>query len=307
MQAQVVVHAGASGSAYRCLQKHDEPDGNVSSRGEGASSPALVKRKWPGTSDYELLLITHLLSDLWASWIANTPSSTLATMATTTSVPVCTITLKTPGAHWLRHSGICPFTPTSGSLITLIRRRRIGSTVMSSAIASFGRPLQRPIGIDRSLDVTNMTRKRWQEIWPRDVLPWSEWRTLLSMKERSLRPWDSSSMMYVTRNWPWASLAAQIIENRRMRSWHTWWNWLGTRGTILSDCQPAYQRRNRCWTPPTPGTSMTTMPDMAVMPEAAVMRVEQLPRKQWCRTQHRRQCQKALIRKCIRWLKETFW
>ena len=83
-------------------QKPDEPDGNVLSRGEGASSPALVRRKRPGASDYELLLITHLLSDLWASWIVNTPSSTLATMALTTSVPACTITLRTPGARWLR-------------------------------------------------------------------------------------------------------------------------------------------------------------------------------------------------------------
>ena len=67
MQAQVVVHAGASGSACRHRQKHDEPDGNVLSRGEGASSPALVRHKRPGASNYELLLITHLLSDLWAS------------------------------------------------------------------------------------------------------------------------------------------------------------------------------------------------------------------------------------------------
>ena len=44
---QAVVHAGAgtSGSACRHSQKHDEPDGNVLSRGEGASSPALVRRK----------------------------------------------------------------------------------------------------------------------------------------------------------------------------------------------------------------------------------------------------------------------
>ena len=164
MQAQVVVHAGGR-------RKHDEPDGNVLSRAEGASSPALVRHKQPGASDYELLLIIYLLSDLWASWIANTPSSTLATMASTTSVPVCTITLKTPGARWLRHSGSCPFMPTSGSSITLIRIRCIGSTVMSSAIASFGWPLRRPIGIDRSLDVTNTTRKRCREIWPRDIPP----------------------------------------------------------------------------------------------------------------------------------------
>ena len=57
--------------------------------------------------------------------------------------------------------------PTSGSLITSIRRRPIGSTVMSSAIASFGWPLRRPIGIGRSLDVTNTTRRRWRETWPR--------------------------------------------------------------------------------------------------------------------------------------------
>ena len=74
MQAQAVVHAGTSGmnagaggSVCRCKRKHDEPDGNVLSRGEGASSLALVRCKQPGASDYELLLITHLLSDLWAS------------------------------------------------------------------------------------------------------------------------------------------------------------------------------------------------------------------------------------------------
>ena len=67
MQVQAVVHAGTSGSACRCRRKHDEPDGNVLSRGEGASSLTLVRRKRPGTSDYELLLIMHLLSDLWAS------------------------------------------------------------------------------------------------------------------------------------------------------------------------------------------------------------------------------------------------
>ena len=37
MQAQAVVH--------------DEPDGNVLSRGEGAPSPALVSRNRPGTGD----------------------------------------------------------------------------------------------------------------------------------------------------------------------------------------------------------------------------------------------------------------
>ena len=42
---QAVVHAGAGGSACRRRQKHDGPDGNVLSRGEGAPSPALVRRK----------------------------------------------------------------------------------------------------------------------------------------------------------------------------------------------------------------------------------------------------------------------
>ena len=84
---QAVVYAGAGSSAGRCKRKHDEPDGNVLSRGEGTPSPALVRHKRPGASDYELLLIMHLLSDLWASWIVNTPSSTLAAMASTTSVP----------------------------------------------------------------------------------------------------------------------------------------------------------------------------------------------------------------------------
>ena len=51
MQAQAVVHAGTSGSAWRRRRKHDEPDGNVLSRGEGASSLALVRCKQPGASD----------------------------------------------------------------------------------------------------------------------------------------------------------------------------------------------------------------------------------------------------------------
>ena len=37
MQAQAVVH--------------DEPDGNILSRGEGAPSPALTRHKQPGVSD----------------------------------------------------------------------------------------------------------------------------------------------------------------------------------------------------------------------------------------------------------------
>ena len=51
MQAQVVVHAGAGGSACRCRQEHDEPDGNVLSRGEGAPSLALTRCRRPGASD----------------------------------------------------------------------------------------------------------------------------------------------------------------------------------------------------------------------------------------------------------------
>ena len=44
---QAVVHAGAgtSGSACRRRWKHDEPDGNFLSRGEGTSSPALIRCK----------------------------------------------------------------------------------------------------------------------------------------------------------------------------------------------------------------------------------------------------------------------
>ena len=67
MQAQAVVHAGAGGSACRHRQEHDKPDGNILSRGEGTPSPALVRRRQPGASDYELLLTMHLLSDLWPS------------------------------------------------------------------------------------------------------------------------------------------------------------------------------------------------------------------------------------------------
>ena len=45
MQAQVVVHAGAGDGACRCRWEHDERDGNVLSKGEGAPSPALVRRR----------------------------------------------------------------------------------------------------------------------------------------------------------------------------------------------------------------------------------------------------------------------
>ena len=60
MQAQVVVHAGAGGNrmnqmATFCLGERAHPLRH------------LVRRKRPGASDYELLLITHLISDLWAS------------------------------------------------------------------------------------------------------------------------------------------------------------------------------------------------------------------------------------------------
>ena len=42
---QAVVYAGAGGSACRRKRKHDAPDGNVLSRGEGAPSLALVRCK----------------------------------------------------------------------------------------------------------------------------------------------------------------------------------------------------------------------------------------------------------------------
>ena len=67
MQAQAVVHAGTGSSACRHRREHDEPDGNILSRGEGAPSLALTRCRRPGQSDYELLLIMHLLSDLWPS------------------------------------------------------------------------------------------------------------------------------------------------------------------------------------------------------------------------------------------------
>ena len=67
MQVQAIVHAGIGNSACRHRQEHDEPDGNVLSRGEGAPSPTLVRCKRPDASDYEILLIMHLLSDLWPS------------------------------------------------------------------------------------------------------------------------------------------------------------------------------------------------------------------------------------------------
>ena len=216
--------AGAGGSACRRRWEHDEPDGNVLSRGEGVPSPASTRCRGPGASDYELLLMMHLLSDLWPSWIANTPSSTLAMMASTTSLAAWTITPKIPGVRWLRHFGSYPFMPTSGSWTISTRRRCTGSTVMSSAIACFGWPLQRPIGIGRSLGVTNTTRRRWRETWSRDIPLWSEWGTLSSTKGRSLWPWDSFSMTYAIRNWLWASLATQITVSRRRRSWCTWRN-----------------------------------------------------------------------------------
>ena len=45
MQAQVVVYVGINGSACRHRREHDEPDGNVLSRGEGTPSPALATRR----------------------------------------------------------------------------------------------------------------------------------------------------------------------------------------------------------------------------------------------------------------------
>ena len=65
------MHAGAGDSACRRRREHDEPDGNVLSRGEGAPSPA-----WSGETDQaqatrhkrlRTCLIMYLLSDLWPS------------------------------------------------------------------------------------------------------------------------------------------------------------------------------------------------------------------------------------------------
>ena len=69
MQAQAVVHAGTGGNmmnqiATFCLGERAHPLRHWS----GASDQVqATRRKQPGASDYELLLITHLLSDLWAS------------------------------------------------------------------------------------------------------------------------------------------------------------------------------------------------------------------------------------------------
>ena len=62
MQAQAVVHAGAGENmmnqmAMFCL-------GHTLS---GIGQVQATRCKRPGTSDYELLLIMHLLSDLWPS------------------------------------------------------------------------------------------------------------------------------------------------------------------------------------------------------------------------------------------------
>ena len=69
VQVQAVVHAGAGGNmmnqmATFCLGERAHPLWHWS----GASNQAQVTRcKRPGASDYELLLIMHLLSDLLAS------------------------------------------------------------------------------------------------------------------------------------------------------------------------------------------------------------------------------------------------
>ena len=44
MQVQAVVYVGVDGSACRRRREHDEPDGNVLSRGEGTPSLALATR-----------------------------------------------------------------------------------------------------------------------------------------------------------------------------------------------------------------------------------------------------------------------
>ena len=45
------MHAGTDSNACRHRREHDEPDGNVLSRGEGAPSLALVRHNRPGASD----------------------------------------------------------------------------------------------------------------------------------------------------------------------------------------------------------------------------------------------------------------
>ena len=46
MQALAIVHVGIGDSACRHRREHDEPDGNILSRGEGTPSPA-----WSGEID----------------------------------------------------------------------------------------------------------------------------------------------------------------------------------------------------------------------------------------------------------------
>ena len=84
MQAQAVVHVGVGENmmnqmATFCLGERAHPLPHWS----GTTDQAQVTRRkrlrtW----------VLHLLSDLWPSWIANTPSSTLATMASTISLAV---------------------------------------------------------------------------------------------------------------------------------------------------------------------------------------------------------------------------
>ena len=69
MQAQVVVHAGAGGNMMKematfCLGERVHPLRHWSGTGNQAQ---VTRCKQPGASDYELLLIMYLLSDLWPS------------------------------------------------------------------------------------------------------------------------------------------------------------------------------------------------------------------------------------------------
>ena len=69
MQAQAVVHAGAGENmmnqmAMFCLGERAHPLRHWSGTGDQAQA---TRHKQPGESDYELLLIMHLLSDLWPS------------------------------------------------------------------------------------------------------------------------------------------------------------------------------------------------------------------------------------------------
>ena len=61
MQAQAVVHAGTGGNMMNQMATFCLGRGCILS---GIGQVQVTRHKRPGTSDYELLLIMHLLSDL---------------------------------------------------------------------------------------------------------------------------------------------------------------------------------------------------------------------------------------------------